>query len=259
MRVHLTGTSTLPSAATHAAHSRVPSRLAVPRASPRPASSRRLAVLPLIAVVGLALALRSPISSLAVVLPEARDNLSLSGAMTSLLTALPVLCFAVVGLWLGPRLGRFGLHRAAVVVLAVMTVGVVVRAFAPSGGVLVASTLLVLAAIAAGNVLVPAVAKAHFPQRIALVSSIFGAAIIGGSTLGALQGGWTEAAWGWRPALAGSAVLLGVMVLVWLPLLVHDRRAAPTRSDLTLGEIARVGAVWPLVVCFGLVSAQAYA
>lgn len=178
MRVHLTGTSTLPSAATHAAHSRVPSRSAVPSsASPRPASSRRLTVLPLTAVVGLALALRSPISSLAVVLPEARDNLSLSGAMTSLLTALPVLCFAVVGLWLGPRLGRFGLHRAAVVVLAVITVGVVVRAFAPSGGVLVASTLLVLAAIAAGNVLVPAVAKAHFPQRIALVSSIFGAAI----------------------------------------------------------------------------------
>ena len=57
---------------------------------------------------------------------------------------------------------------------------------------------MVLAAIAAGNVLVPAVAKAHFPDRIALVSSIFGAAIIGGSTLGALQGGWTESVWGWR-------------------------------------------------------------
>jgi CP family cyanate transporter-like MFS transporter len=210
-------------------------------------------------VVGLALALRSPISSLAVVLPEARDNLSLSGSMTSLLTALPVLCFAVVGLWLGPRLGRFGLHRAAVVVLAVMTVGVVVRAFAPTGGVLLASTLLILAAIAVGNVLVPAVAKAHFPQQIALVSSIFGAAIIGGSTLGALQGGWTEAAWGWRAALAGVAVLLGLMLLVWLPFLVHDRKAVPPRSDLTLRQIAGVGAVWPLVVCFGLVSAQAYA
>lgn len=220
---------------------------------------RRLTVLPLVAVVGLALALRSPISSLAVVLPEAQRNLSLSAPVTSLLTALPVLCFAAVGLWLGPRLGRFGLHRAAVVVLTVMAVGVLARSVAPSGAMLLASTLVVLAAIAAGNVLVPAVAKAHFPDRIALVSSIFGAAIIGGSTLGALQGGWTESVWGWRAALAGVAVLLGVTIVVWLPLVAHDRKVAPPGSDLTVRQIARVGAVWPLVMCFGLVSAQAYA
>lgn len=220
---------------------------------------RTLTVLPLVAVVGLALALRSPISSLAVVLPEAQRNLSLSAPVTSLLTALPVLCFAAVGLWLGPRLGRFGLHRAAVVVLTVMAVGVLARSVAPSGAMLLASTLVVLAAIAAGNVLVPAVAKAHFPDRIALVSSIFGAAIIGGSTLGALQGGWTESVWGWRAALAGVAVLLGVTIVVWLPLVAHDRKVAPPGSDLTVRQIARVGAVWPLVMCFGLVSAQAYA
>lgn len=255
MRVRLTGTSTLLAVSVPKPHSPVSSRPSEPRQAP----SRSLAVLPLVAIVGLALALRSPISSLAVVLPEARHNLSLSGPMTSLLTALPVLCFAVVGLWLGPRLGRIGLHRAAVVVLAVMTVGVLVRAAAPSGIVLVAGTLLILAAIAAGNVLVPAVARAHFPHRIALVSSIFGAAIIGGSTLGAVQGEWTEAAWGWRAALAGVAVLLGVMVVVWIPLLAQDREVAPPGSGYTVRQIAGVGAVWPLVVCFGLVSAQAYA
>jgi MFS transporter, CP family, cyanate transporter len=207
----------------------------------------------------MALVLRAPISSLAVVLPEARDNLSLSGPVTSLLTALPVLCFAAVGLWLGPKLGRFGLHRAAVAVVAVMAVGLLVRAVAPSGAVLLGSTLMVLSAIAVGNVLVPAVAKAHFPDRIALVSAAIGAAIIGGSTLGALQGGWMESRWGWRAALAGVAVLVGVLVVVWLPLVVHDCKAEPSRRDLTVRQIARVGAVWPLVVCFGLVSAQAYA
>lgn len=214
---------------------------------------------PLLAVVGLALTLRVPISSLAVVLPDARGPLELSGLEVSLLTTLPVLCFAAFGLWLGPRVARVGLHRAGAAVLLVMAAGVGMRAVTASGWVFIVATVLILAAIAVGNVLLPAVAKAHFPRHIALVSSLFGAAVIGGSTLGALEGGWISDTWGWRAALGAAAVLIVVVGLAWLPLLRQDRSTEMKTQRIPARRVARLREVWPLVACFGLVSAQAYA
>lgn len=220
---------------------------------------RGLPILPLLAVVGLGLTLRVPISSLAVVLPEVRAELQLSGVETSLLTSLPVLCFASIGLWLGPRMGRLGLHRAGVVVLLVMTFGAVVRAVTGASLVFIGGTFLVLAAIAIGNVLLPAVSKAHFPHQTALISSLFGAAIIGGSTLGALAGGWIDEQWGWRPALAAIAVATAGLLAVWLPLARHDRVVEAPARPMRARHLAGLTRAWPLVACFGFVSAQAYA
>lgn len=219
----------------------------------------RHVILPLLAVVGLALTLRIPISSLAVVLPEVGDSLQLTGTEVSLLTTLPVLLFATVGLWLGPRVNRVGLHRAGVAVLLVMTAGMALRSVTTSGLMFVAGTVLLLAAIAIGNVLLPAAAKAHFPRQVTLLSSLFGAAIIGGSTLGALAGGWISDRWGWRASLIATAVLTAAIVLVWIPLLRHDRGTDQDRLSTSVRDLARRRQVWPLVICFGLVSAQAYA
>lgn len=219
-----------------------------------------LVVITVLAVIFLGLILRSPISSLAVVLPEVEQALRLSQLMTSFLTTAPVLCFAGIGLWLGPRVFRLGLRRVAVLVLVAIGVGTVGRAAASGGMLFAAATLMILSAIAIGNVLIPAAVKAYFPRHVPAVSAVCAAAIIGGAALGAAQTGWLQQIWGWRVALAGTAVIAVVGVCLWL--LVGTGSGKPSAvatSTVRTRQLILLRPVWFLTVCFGFVTAQAYA
>ena len=66
------------------------------------------------AIVLLALNLRVVVASLGVVLPEVRQDLSMTPTTAGVLTTLPVLCFAVIGFSSGGLVRRFGLHHAII-------------------------------------------------------------------------------------------------------------------------------------------------
>jgi CP family cyanate transporter-like MFS transporter len=210
-------------------------------------------------IVLLALALRLPISSLGVVLPDLREDLALSTTAAGALTALPVLCFAIVGLGAASSVARGGVRRAALLLLAALTAGLVVRATTSSVPVFVLGTVAVLSAIAVGNVLLPVLGKAYFPDRLPLISSLSGAAVIGGSGAGALGAGVAVGWLGWRVALGGAAAVSGAAAVCWL--LLADHRAGSGVSDrrIALRAVARSRHAWLMVLCFGLLSAQAYA
>jgi CP family cyanate transporter-like MFS transporter len=215
--------------------------------------------LPLLALVVLALSLRAPISSLGGVLSEVQDTLNLSAATAGLLTTLPVLFFAAVGLGAARAISRVGLHRATIAVLLVMTTASLLRATTGRPVVLIAATALLLAAIAVGNVLLPALAKRHYPHRLASVSSLYGAAVIGGSSLGALAAGVLSSGPGWRAALLATAAVPVVGLLLWAPALRRDRGVATGQVHLPVTSMLRSRRAWALAGCFGLVCAQAYA
>jgi cyanate permease len=75
--------------------------------------------------------------------------------------------------------------------------------------------------------------------------------------LGALECGWISEVLGMASGLGAVAVL--AIALVWLPLRAHDRRIESPEHAIRARRVARVGQVWPLVLCFGFVSAQDYA
>ncbi|MGW6034937.1 MFS transporter [Gordonia terrae] len=228
----------------------------------RPTVSRRrvLAAVTVLAIVSLGLTLRSPISSLAVVLPDVQHSLQMSQLLTSFLTTAPVLCFALIGLWFGPRIFRLGLRRAAILILVVMSVGLAIRAASDGGLLFAAATLVILSAIAIGNVLIPAAVKACFPHHVSGVSAVCAASIIGGATLGAVQAGWMQQIWGWRLALAGTTILAVVAICLWLPIQSGSRVSSiPPEPTISTRQLATLRPVWLLTVCFGLVTAQAYA
>ena len=224
-----------------------------------PARPAALRWLPLLALVVLALSLRVPISSLGGVLSEVQDTLNLSTATAGLLTTLPVLFFAAVGLGAARAISRVGLHRATIAVLLVMTTASLFRATTSRPVVFIAATALLLAAIAVGNVLLPALAKRHYPHRLASVSSLYGAAVIGGSSLGALAAGVLSSGPGWRAALLATAAVPLVGVLLWAPTLRRDRGVVTAQVHLPVTSMLRSRRAWALAGCFGLVCAQAYA
>ncbi|WP_370618721.1 CynX/NimT family MFS transporter [Mumia sp. Pv 4-285] len=215
----------------------------------------------LVCIVLLALNLRASVGSVGVVLTDIIDDLGMSPTTAGILTTLPVVAFAVVGSLANAVVRAIGLHTTATVALATIAVGLASRAFVDSSTVFLVASAVSLAGCAVGNVILPPLVKLHFPDRIALVSSIASAAVVGGATLSAaLTVPISEAAGdNWRWGLFAWSILAAVTVLPWLRLLGHDVRSTDGDTRIAIGELVRAPLAWAMALCFGCQAAQAYA
>lgn len=214
------------------------------------------------AIVLLALNLRVAVGSVGVVLDPLRADLGMSATVAGVLTTLPVLCFAVFGATTGRVVRALGLDRTAAALLVVTGAGLALRPLVDAPVPFLALTVVSLAGCAIGNVALPALAKEHFPDRLPLISSLYGAALMGGATLGSvLTVPIADALGDWRIGLGAWAVLALAALLPWLPVALREGRAG--RIDRprgpTLLRLARSPLAWACALFFGLQSAQAYA
>ncbi len=223
-------------------------------------STRWQRVLVVVGILVLAFNLRPAALSIGPVLGEVSDGLGMSTAQTGMLTSLPVLAFAVFGA-LAPRLARMvGLHRVTLVSLLAVTGGLGGRAAVESPSVFLALSMLALAGMATGNVVLPSLVKLHFPHRIGLLTALYSTALaVGLTAASALTVPISDAAGGWRAGLAVWAVTAGIAALPWLALVAHDRRPAEASGTVGLLDVARTRLGWLLALFFGLQSLQAYA
>jgi CP family cyanate transporter-like MFS transporter len=213
------------------------------------------------AIVLLAFNLRLAVASVGVVLDSVRHDLAMTATVAGVLTTLPVLCFAVFGGGSAGAVRRLGLHRTAVIVLVMMAAGLVARVLVDDKVVFLACSMVALAGAAVGNVILPPLVKAHFPDRIPLVSSLYGAALMAGASLASVVTvPLSDALGGWREGLAAWAVVAGLALVPWLLMLRHDVHASPVAQDrLPLGRVLRSPLAWAMLLVFGSQSAVAYA
>jgi CP family cyanate transporter-like MFS transporter len=160
--------------------------------------------------------LRPAVTSLASVLGDVRAGLGVSAGWTSLLTAVPVLCFGAAAFaapWVGRRLG---LKRAVGTALLVLTLGLLLRVV-DGPFVVLGGTFIACAGIAVCNVLIPVVVKDSFPTRIGVITGVYTAAMAAGAGVGAALTPPLEAWIGsWRLAVGAWALLSLAALLLWL-------------------------------------------
>lgn len=207
--------------------------------------------------------LRTFVGSLGVVLPEVRASLAMTTTVAGVLTTLPVLAFALAGP-LAPRMvARIGLRGGAVVTLSVLALALAARAVADTSWWFVAMTALAPTAVAIGNVILPALVKQHFPDRIALASSLGTVLVVlGGAISSALTVSVAQAFGGWRVGLGVWGAVAGLALLPWLlPGVRRDATAtdpaAPPPPQWRTA--ARSPLAWALVAVFAAQSIGAYA
>ena len=188
----------------------------------------------------IALNLRIGVASVGPVLTSIREDLGLSATVASLLTTIPVVAFgafAFLAPWLTRRLG---MHQLLGLAMAALAVGIGLRR-QPSLASLFAGTIIVGAAIAIANVVMPAVIKRDFPDRIGPWMGVYStalflsAAIADGLTVPLLPvvGGH------WRPALALWTIPAVAACLLWLPQFFRATGHGPPRE--TAGASAAAG------------------
>ena len=174
--------------------------------------------------------LRAALTSVGPLVEDVRDDLHLTGGQAGFMVTLPLLTFAAVSP-LVPRLSRrFGDDQLLWVALALLTVGIVTRSL-PVNALLWVGTVLLGAAIAVGNVLLPSLIKRDFPDHVSAATGVYTAvmgimASIGAGVAvplaGALPGGW-------RTALGCWAGITLIALAVWSPRLRTPR--APLEAD----------------------------
>lgn len=211
-----------------------------------------------ISLVLIALNLRPLFSSLSVMLPDILRETTLSAAQAGYLTTLPVICLGLFSP-LAPRLSeRIGPERTLLLVLVVLGVGTAWRSAGDLYSLYI-GTAVAGAAIAVGNVLLPAVIKRDFPRHTALMTGLCTMGLCGGA---ALASGLTLplATWfggTWQVGLAMWAGLALLVLLLWLPQVpgargrVHHRR--PSIKGLWRDPLA-----WQVTFFMGLQSSLAY-
>ncbi|RST05699.1 MFS transporter [Streptomyces sp. WAC07149] len=192
----------------------------------------------------LALNLRPAIGSVSPVLDDLQQSLALSDSAISLLTTLPVLClgvFAAVSPALSRRMGTPG---ALVLGFVLLIAGILLR-LDHAVWALFVGTALAGAGLAIGNVLMPAVIKSAFPDRVRLYTGI-GTGIL--SAGAALSAGFAvplrDATDSWSGSLALWAVPAVIGLVAWLPLLRGSKPAAAAGPAPDQGSLLGDAMAW---------------
>jgi len=146
--------------------------------------SRALSLLLGAGIVLTALNMRTTVIAIPPLMEIIRLDTGLSSTATGLIMTLPVICFALLSLGAPAVARRTGLDRAVIGSMALLCLGILIRV-APSIPLLFAGTAVIGAAIALGNVLVPALIKRDFPHHPGLMTALYGMGMAAGGTLAA--------------------------------------------------------------------------
>jgi CP family cyanate transporter-like MFS transporter len=137
------------------------------------------------------------------------------------------------------------------------------RFTATTGGAFLAWTVVVMASLGVGNVLLPAIVRHDFADRIGVATASYTTALTLGSTGASLVSVPLAQRYGWHDALLPALGAAVAAVVVWATIVLlrsgRDVTGAviPTRR-VGLRDIARTRIAWLLVVMFACQSGLAY-
>ena len=213
------------------------------------------------AVVLVSVNLRPGASSVGPVLEELRTGLGMSAALAGAMTGLPGLVFGLVGAVSVAFARKVGMTAGITIGLAAAALGLLLRVTTGNVPLFLLLTVVGLAGMAVGNVLVPAWIKAH-GHAVALMT-VYGTGLVVGATLSSvLTAPVSEAAGSWRAGLGMWGLLAVVALPLWGWLTLHERRS-PAEHQVSgdaapSGRIVHSPTAVALTVLFGVQSMHAY-
>lgn len=196
-----------------------------------------------LAIVLVAISLRPGIVAMGPALPAIIEAFQLSHAMASMMTAIPDVLMGALALPTPWLVRRFGVNKVLMLALGLLSISILVRAWAGASSVLLLATLGVGAGIAVAGAMFAGIVKASFANRAALMMGIYATALSLGSTLSAGLTGWILQSAGWRSAIGLWASLGLIAMLAWWCVI---RKSAHAQPGGVTGEVPVIQTRLPL-------------
>ena len=225
----------------------------------------------LVGVVLVALNLRVAVTAVSPLLDLLRADVPFSTTHAGLLGTAPVVTFAVFAA-LGPALGRrWGLEPTLVGAMLVSAAGEVLRATVADAVSFLGWSVVALAGLGLGNVLLPPLVKRYFPDRIGTVTAAYTVAMAVSTAVPPLLAVPAAVAVGWRPSLAGWAAVGVLAAVPWTvviarsalarrslgDVLAHSPGTAP-RDRRAPGRVWRSPLAWAMTATFAMNTTNVY-
>jgi CP family cyanate transporter-like MFS transporter len=241
---------------------------------PRPLPLWAGRTLALSGILLVALNLRTAVAAMSPITDQIAVDIPLSSVALGALGALPPIAFAASGLLAPPVARAIGLERGIAIAAAAMVLGSAIRGFSDSYLVLLVGSVLALAGMGFGNILLPPAVKRYFPDRIGLVTTAYATLLAVSTAVPAVLSAPVADAAGWRVSLGIWAILALTSLLPWLLLLMRDRRVravaeanggAQQAVEVDAAEPAlfrrmlRSRVAWAIGLSFAVSSLNAYA
>jgi MFS transporter, CP family, cyanate transporter len=217
------------------------------------------AVVLLTALLLVAANLRPALTSVGPLIDLIRQDLRLSATAAGLLNSLPLFAFAVFSP-LAHAANRIGIERALMLAMLALIAGILLRSMGSAVG-LFGGTILLGAAIAVGNVLLPSVIKRDFAHRVGTITTAY--AIVLGLTAAIASGISVPLArvlpGGWQSALAFWALPTAIAIIPLALRLRADVIAEDTNKVYAPAvPIWRSLIAWQVTIFMGLQSFSYY-
>lgn len=191
----------------------------------------------IIGIVLIAFNLRAPVTAVGSVVNMIQEQYALSASAAGFITTLPLIAFALVSPFVAKCSRKIGYGKSMAIGLLLIILGEAVRSYTNCIGLFV-GTMLLGVGIAIGNVLIPAIIKTKFPNKLGMMTSVYVSSMCVFAAVGAgvsipLAKGLNL---GWENALASWIILAVITALVWLPQLKKQQQSASTTKCSTQDE-----------------------
>lgn len=231
-------------------------------------TGRRPTALLVTAAVLTAFNLRTAVSSVGAVLPDVQHGLGISAGLAGILTALPVLSFAVISPVAPALARRYTLQSVMIAGIIAMTVGMAVRPLTASPGLFFTFSLLAYIGCALVNVLLPSFVRTYFPTDVRRVTAWYSTALaigVASASVFTVPVSDAAAATNWRLGLLVWGVPAAAALVVTLMAFRRHRplpRDAPT--PVAIDHRSRQASLftnpgaWATAIYFGTQGLQSY-
>ena len=221
---------------------------------------KRDAVLVILGILFISFNLRAPITAVGSIVEMIQSEYALTNAAAGFITTLPLVAFAVVSPFVARLSGKIGHAKTMMLGLLFILAGEVVRSYTGASGLFIGTAIIGIG-IAIGNVIIPAIIKLYFSEKVGLVTSIYTSGMCIFAAVGAgisvpLAKGMNL---GWKNALASWFILTVITILIWIPQVAKKQAAVSnTKKIKSTNSIWKSKLAWWVTLYMGTQSLLFY-
>lgn len=193
----------------------------------------------LLGIIFVAMNMRLPITMMPPLINEIKKSIGLPSSMAGMLTSIPLITFAVMSPIIVKLAKKYSSELVIFIFFALLVIGSFLRLI-PTIFAMFFGTFLIGVGIDSGNVLLPAVIKIEFPQKIALGTSLYTVSMMFAASIGSALSGYLIGITTLRTTIFLLSLLSIFGLIFWLPILRNSNKQQVEYKK----EVKKYRSVW---------------